>query len=241
MRRSPSTTSGIEPLHRDRTAAPPVVARRHLVCIALACAGLGCHALASGQSVSLSGSLGDKALLVIDGKPRSVGVGSSVEGVRLLSVNGSEAVVELKGQRLTLPIGGTPISLGRGPNSNEGARIVMSAGTGGHFISAAKINGREVRLIVDTGATNVMMSEAEAERLGLDFRKGTRGYTQTANGTVNDHRISLASVQIGDVTVHQVEATVLPAPMTHIFAGNSYLSRFRMKVENDTLTLEKRF
>lgn len=204
------------------------------VCL-LACAAL------PAQTVSMSGSLGDKALLVINGVPRSVATGATVEGVRLLSVQGEGSVVEIQGKRMALTIGATPVSLGGATKPGQGTRIVIPAGTGGHFITAGKINGKEVRLILDTGATNMLLSEAEAQRLGIDFRKGVRGNTQTANGTIQDHRVRLDSVQIGDVTVHGVEATIVPAPMTHVFAGNSFLTRFQMRVENDTLTLDKRY
>jgi len=50
---------------------------------------------AFAQSVSMSGSLGDKALLVIDGTPRTVAAGATVQGVKLLSVSGSSAVVDV--------------------------------------------------------------------------------------------------------------------------------------------------
>ena len=65
--------------------------------------------------------------------------------------------------------------------------------------------------------------------------------TQTANGAVPVYWCTLGSVRVGDVQVYNVEATVLPAPMTHVLLGNSFLTRFQMKRENDTLTLERRF
>ena len=51
----------------------------------------------------------------------------------------------------------------------------------------------------------------------------------------------LASVRIGDVQVYNVDASVLPAPMSHVLLGNSFLTRFQMKRENDMLTLDKRY
>ena len=57
---------------------------------------------AAAQNVSMGGSLGNNALLVIDGKPRTVAVGATVEGIKLLSVTGNEAVVELKDKEVTL-------------------------------------------------------------------------------------------------------------------------------------------
>ena len=196
---------------------------------------------ASAQTVSMGGSLGSRALLVIDGKPKSVAVGSTVDGVRLISVNGNDAVVDVKGQRITLQLGGSPANLGAGPSEGSGGQIVLTAESGGHFYTAGTINGRSVRFVVDTGATFITMGQAEADRIGLDYKNGQRGFTQTANGSVPAYRIVLTSVRIGDVQVYNVNAVVLPAPMNHLLLGNSFLDRFQMRRENDRLTLDKRF
>jgi aspartyl protease family protein len=193
------------------------------------------------QTVSLSGSIGNKALLVIDGSPRTVTAGSTVQGVKLINVSGSEAVVEVSGKRVTLAIGGAQVNLGGGGSEGGGTRIVLTAGSGGHFFSDGSINGKAVRFIVDTGATNISISESEAQRIGLDYRRGQRGIAQTANGQVAAHRVQLSSVRVGEVTLYNIEAIVLPASMDQVLLGNSFLSRFQMKRENDMLTLDKRF
>ena len=198
-------------------------------------------ALALAQSVSMSGSLGDKALLVIDGAPRTVGVGGTVAGVKVIRVTGSETVVEVGGKRQTLQLGGAQVNLGGAASAGGGTQIVLAAGPGGHFVTQGAINGRAVRFVVDTGATNVSLGEAEARRIGLDYSRGQRGMVRTANGDVVAHRVSLAEVRIGDVTVYNVDATVVPAPMDIILLGNSFLSRFQMKREADVLVLDKRF
>lgn len=198
-------------------------------------------AFALAQSVAMSGSLGDKALLVIDGAPRTVAAGSTVAGVKVIRVSGSETVVEVGGKRQTLQLGGAQVNLGGAASAGGGTQIVLAAGSGGHFVTQGSINGRAVRFVVDTGATNVAMSEAEARRIGVDFSRGQRGMVRTANGDVVAHRVSLREVRIGDVTVYNVDATVVPSPMDIILLGNSFLSRFQMKREADVLVLDKRF
>ncbi|MBS0442959.1 MAG: retroviral-like aspartic protease family protein [Proteobacteria bacterium] len=198
-------------------------------------------ALALGQSVSMSGSLGDKALLVIDGTPRTVAAGATVSGVKVISVSGSQTVVELGGKRQTLALGGAQVNLGGAASAGGGTTITLAAGPGGHFVSSGTINGRAVRFVVDTGATTVAMSEAVARSIGLDFAKGERGLVNTANGQVVAHRVSLREVRVGDVTVYNVDATVVPAMMDMVLLGNSFLSRFQMKRDADVLVLEKRF
>ena len=195
----------------------------------------------AAQTVSMGGSLGNNALLLIDGKPRNVAVGSTVQGVRLVSVSGHEAVVEVGGKRLSLQLGGAQVNLGGVPSEGGGRQIVITSESGGHFVTSGSINGKSVRFMVDTGATSVAMSQAEAERIGLDFKNGQRGFTSTANGAVPAYRTNLASVRIGDVMVYNVEAIVIPAPMPYVLLGNSYLGRFQMRRENDRMTLDKRF
>ena len=208
--------------------------------ILLVAATLLVSAGVEAQSVSMAGSLGSRALLVIDGKPRQLAIGSTLDGVRLVSVSSNDAVVEVKGQRVTLQLGGSPANLGGAASEGTGDKIVLTSVSGGHFVTTGTINGRTVRFVVDTGATNVTISQAEADAIGLDYKSGERGYTSTANGPVPAYRVSLAAVRIGDVQVYNVQATVLPAPMPFILLGNSYLDRFQMRRENDRLTLEKK-
>ncbi len=208
-------------------------------CLA-ALVGAGFVTLASAQSVSYSGHMGDKALLVIDGTPRTLAAGATQAGVRLLSVNPDAAVIEVKGQRQTITLGGRPVSLGGANSAGGGAQIVLTAGLGGHFVTVGSINGKAVEFLVDTGATTVAMGAADADRIGLKYKDGQRVRTGTANGTVDGYLTSLGVVRVGDVQVYNIEAIVLPVSMPHILLGNSYLTRFQMKRENDHLTLDKR-
>lgn len=215
--------------------------RRTAFPFALALAGVLTAGTASAQVVSMSGSLGNKALLIIDGTPRMLEAGSSAGGVRLVSVASDSAVVEVGGRRVALTLGGAQVNLGGRQSEGNGAQIVLTADNAGHFFTGGTINGKSVRFLVDTGATTVAIGQAEAERLGLDYRQGVRGSASTANGIVPVYRVPLTSVRIGDVQVYNVEATVLPAPLPHVLLGNSYLTRFQMRRENDRLTLDKRY
>jgi aspartyl protease family protein len=210
---------------------------RRLAVAAALCMG----GAAMAQTVSMSGSLGQNALLVIDGKPRNVAVGSTVEGVRLVNLTGGDAVVEVHGKRFTLRLGDAQVNLGGKPSEGGGKQIVLTAQSGGHFYSAGTINGKTVRFVVDTGATMVSMDQYEADRLGLDWKSGRRGMSRTANGDAPFYLTTLASVRIGDVQVYNVEAIVSQAPMPFILLGNSYLTRFQMKRENDVMTLDLRY
>lgn len=213
------------------------MAHRLLAALALVLAAGG----AAAQAVALQGMLGNKALLIVDGAPpKTVAPGETHRGVKVLSTMGDQAVVEIAGQRHTLRVGDAPASVG-GSGSTRGTRIVMPVGSGGHFFASGSINGNAASFLVDTGATSVAMGVSDAARLGIDYKNGQPGRTSTANGIVMTWRVKLASVRIGDVEIHDVDATVLPADMPHMLLGNSFLSRFQMVRTNDQLVLERRY
>jgi aspartyl protease family protein len=193
------------------------------------------------QSVALQGMMGTKALMIVDGAaPKLVAPGEAHMGVKVISTKGEEAVVEIEGQRHTLRVGDAPASVGA-RTATHGNKIVLPADSGGHFMAQGSINGRAVKFMVDTGATAVGIGANEAERMGLDYKKGQLVSMGTANGVVNSYKIKLNSVRIGDVEVYEVEALVSPQPMPFVLLGNSFLNRFQMKRDNDQMTLEKRY
>lgn len=197
---------------------------------------------AAAPALSFSGRMGEKALLVIGGQPRTLAVGSSAGGVRLLALSADFARVETAGRVLELPLGGTPQAVGAvGTPSGGGGTIVLTAGLGGHFNTVGMINGRPVQFMVDTGASSIAIGKSDAERLGIDVSKlAPTGMASTANGAVPIWRVVLTSVRVGDVSVSQVDAVVVPAPMPYVLLGNSFLSRFQMQRENDVMRLELR-
>ena len=153
---------------------------------------------------------------------------------------GFSALVEVNGKRVALQLGGSPANLGGVASAGTGDKIVLTSVSGGHFVTSGTVNGSAVRFFVDTGATTIAMGVADAERIGLDYKRGQLGYTSTANGVIPAYKVMLSSVRIGDVQVYNVEATVLPSSMPYLLLGNSFLDRFQMRRENDRLTLEKK-
>lgn len=205
----------------------------------LAFAGAG---VARAQSVTLSGMLGAKALLVVDGSaPRSVGVGESHQGVRVVSTQTDQAVVEIAGKRQTLRLGDAPVRAGGMVGGAGDSKIVLHAVSNGHFLAQGQINGRAVPLMVDTGASMVGISVIDAERIGLNYKSGQAVRMNTANGSTTGWLVKLNSVRLGSVDVYNVDAVVSPAPMPYILLGNSFLTRFQMTRTNDQLVLEKRY
>ena len=199
--------------------------------------------VAGAQTVSLNGNMGTRqALLVIDGQPRVVAVGGAALGVKLLTLSATQAEVDVAGQRRLLFAGASPgrIASPDAPAGGNSSEIVLTAGSGGHFTSDGQINGKAVSFLVDTGATAIAIGQADADRIGLSYRNAPRGFAGTANGRIPVNIVTLSSVRVGDVEVANVEAVVMPSAMPHILLGNSFLTRFQMKRDNDVMRLTRR-
>jgi aspartyl protease family protein len=213
---------------------------RRLAGLSLAACALAATSAALAQGVVLAGRMGERALLVIDGRPHTLSVGQTAAGVRFLRWAGDSTQVERAGTGYALQLGSAPAQIGSAPAPVGGREIVITAGPGGHFTAGGSINGRTARFMVDTGATMVSIGREDAVRLGLDLQGARTSLTQTANGPVAVQSLTLASLRVGDVELSNVQAIVLPAPLPYVLLGNSWLGRFQMRRDNDVLRLELR-
>jgi aspartyl protease family protein len=209
-----------------------------VVAAQLLAAAAGAHA---ATSVMLTGTIGSRAILIVDGAPpKTVAVGETFQGVKLVSLQAEQAVVELEGKRLSLRMD-TPVSIGGGGGTGGGSRIVLPADSRGHFMTQGAINGRPVTFMLDTGATSIALSAADAQRIGLDYSRAQRVQMNTANGVASGYKLRLQSVRVGDVEVYDIDAIVSPQPMPFVLLGNSFINRFSMRRDADQMVLEKRY
>ena len=83
-----------------------------------------------GQTVAINGTLGDKALLIVDGGfPKSVALGATHMGVKVVSMQGDTVVVEVAGKKMSLRVGDAPANVGTGAGQPaSGTRVVLAAG-----------------------------------------------------------------------------------------------------------------
>lgn len=191
------------------------------------------------QNVVLSGMLGSKALLVIDGAPpRALAVGEQAQGVRVLSVAREEVLVEMSGVQRHLILGEVPVRLG--PAAMTGDNLVLRADSRGHFIERGSIDGHTVQFMVDTGASAVTLSRTDADRLKLRYQGGERVRLHTANGESQGWRIRLSKVRLGDIELAGVQAVVTPTDMPYVLLGNNFLAEFDMTRSGNQMVLRKR-
>jgi aspartyl protease family protein len=196
---------------------------------------------AHATDVTVVGLFPGKAVITVNrGPPRIVSVGQATpEGVKLISADSKGAVLEVDGKRQGLEMGQHFESA-----SQTGSRqsVTLPADARGHFVTDGMVNGTHMRFLVDTGATLVALPAAEATRLGIDYRKGQRGISQTANGSALVYRVMLDSVTLGDITILNVEGLVHEgAGLDFALLGMSFLNRTEMRREGQTLTLVKRY
>lgn len=117
--------------------------------------------------------------------------------------------------------------------------ISARRGDDGHFHLTLKVGGTKVRFLVDTGASDVVLAQDDARRLGID-PEGLRyfGRAATANGTVRTARVTLRDVRLGPVRVDRLGASVSEGEMPGSLLGMAFLDRFaRIEIAGDRLIL----
>ena len=199
-------------------------------------------AQAASRPVALTGILGRKALLAIDGGAlRSLAEGESYQGVRLVRLGNNEATVEVDGATRTLRLGEAPVSVGGGAATGSGnTRIVLTADSRGHFTHQIRINDQLIDAVVDTGASTIAIGKRDADRLRIDYSKAPTLNVGTANGTAKAWSVRLHSVRLGEVQAWNVEAVIVPQDMPFVLLGNNFLAEFSMSRHNDQMVLVKR-
>ena len=211
-----------------------------LAFVGLLCALLPASVLAA-TAVTVVGLFPGKAVVVINGQaPRTLSVGQKTpEGITLLATATDNATFDIDGKRVTLDVGqhfAPPRA------ASAGQTVNLSADSGGHFYSMGQINGRAVRFLVDTGATAITFSSGFAQSAGIDYRKGERMQTQTANGIANAYRVMLDQATVGEITLYQVEGVVIEGEGPNIaLLGMSFLNRMEMRRDGASMVLTKRY
>lgn len=119
--------------------------------------------------------------------------------------------------------------------------VALRRGEDGHFHATLAINGESVRFLVDTGATQMVLSQQDARRLGIDLSRLVFSVPSvTANGRIFSAPVTLREVRLGPFTDSDVPAMVNGGALTTSLLGMRYLDRFaRVSVQGDRMLLER--
>ncbi|MFD0979776.1 MULTISPECIES: retropepsin-like aspartic protease family protein [Tropicimonas] len=110
---------------------------------------------------------------------------------------------------------------------SEQGRVEVPMGNDGHFHMVLQVNGTPVQFVVDTGATDIVLSQKDAERVGIETDSlPYLGTANTANGRVQTARVRLEEVALGDIRDTNVAAVVNGGEMQGSLLGMAYLNRF---------------
>jgi aspartyl protease family protein len=207
----------------------------------LAVAACFASAFACAVEVNVIGLFTNKAVVVINGgPPRTISAGErTAEGVLLVAADSKSATLEIDGKRQVVGLGThaeTPSLTGRRES------VTLGSDSNGHFFADGMVNGGRIRFLVDTGATNVVLSADDAHRLGIDYKQGSRAISQTANGRVIVYRVKLDNVVVGGITILNVDAVVTEGSGLDVaLLGMSFLNRTEIRREGENLMLTKRY
>ena len=107
--------------------------------------------------------------------------------------------------------------------------VTLRKARDGHFYAAVKINGRDARLMVDTGASNIVLDARTAERVGVPIAElAFNTPVATANGRTMAARVVIPRVGIGDIRLERVQALVArPGDLEISLLGMSFLGRLQ--------------
>jgi aspartyl protease family protein len=119
--------------------------------------------------------------------------------------------------------------------------VVLPVGPDGHFTAILSVNGKPIEFMVDTGATEIVLSKVDAKKLGFDLSKlAFIGTAYTANGPVSSAPIRLESISLGPFHDENVRATVNGGDLFGSLLGMEYLRRFgSIEITRDAMILRR--
>jgi aspartyl protease family protein len=120
--------------------------------------------------------------------------------------------------------------------SSSQSMIVLQRDRSGHYMAQGEINGQPVLFLVDTGATDVAVSERSARTLGLTF--GPRTTVMTAAGPSPAWKTRIDRVRVGGLELENVRAMISPGLGNQVLLGMSFLRHFSIRQQGDELVIE---
>lgn len=215
---------------------------RHLAAALIASsASLYNQSALSAPEIRIVALFEDQAMLSLDnGSPFIAATGEEISlGVKLVSADSTGAVFNIDGETLRYGLDNSISNMSGKSVARESVHI--GADAQGMFLASGNINDKDVRFIVDTGATFVSMGRNTALRLGIDYmRDGQAAWSSTANGQMRSYRVKLRKVQIGGITLYNVDGSVGMNNMDVVLLGMSFLRRLEVIHGSKSLELREK-
>ncbi len=191
--------------------------------------------------VNVVGLFSNMAVIMINGgKPKTLSVGQVSDGVKLLAADSRSATLLVEGKTRQLGMGQAASIAGSASSSSPS--VTLYADAQGHFLSECKINGASLKFLLDTGATTVALNSGDAKFAKIDYKRGLPVQVSTANGVVTAYLVTIANLQIGGITLSQVQASVLEGGSPSVvLLGMSALNRLDMQRKDIMMTLTKKY
>jgi len=195
--------------------------------------------VSAAENIEVQALFPGKAMLSIDGESKVLSAGQTFAGVKVISADGKMAVLEIDGEQKSYAPGS---AITTSYQKLVHVREQIMADTRGMFLTHGSINGRSVHFLVDTGATTVAMSAADAKNLGIRYRlDGEPMQVSTASGLARAWRVTLRSVKLGQLEQKNIEAVVIDGNYPEqILLGMTFLERLKVTKESGKMTLEKK-
>ena len=215
------------------------VSKKHLAVLCLLFALVADFAVSANfPDVQVNGLFRDQAVLTINGKQRILRKGqTSPEGVLLVSASLAAAQIRFEGEERKLALSKRVSGSYERVERNV---LTIPADKLGQYRVQITINGQPVRALVDTGASVIAISSAQADRLGIDYLAGQKGEVVTANGRATSFFIEIPEVALGSIVQRNVRAAVVRGFYPEeVLLGTSFLGGLKLTESNGVMSLSQ--
>ena len=200
--------------------------------------------IASGKAAAVKAALGRLMQISVEFRGQSIMRQILIIAVAVLVIGGYVARFADKAVEANSPGHAAAVQPNNEPRQpvSSGRSLILDADRQGHFKVDARIDGRHVDFMIDTGASLVVMRESDAAQVGIrPMRSNYTATVSTANGKIKAAPAKLDRVEIGGITVYDVPALVLPDEVLgQNLLGVSFLSRLkRYEYANGRMVLEQ--
>lgn len=182
----------------------------------------------------------NKAIFYVDGIKHVLNVGESTpQGIRLIESSATFAVLDVQGNKQRFELGRDQASPIKVPVTMQ---HTVWPNPDGMYITEGQLNGRTMKLMVDTGATYVALNEKQAQQLGIPYLQGQPIPIATASKRETGYLIKLSQLKLGGIRLYDVDAVILPGNFPNVaLLGMSFLKSLHITRHGEALVLEKKF